>query len=146
MTDPAACLPPALVRNAADRLRDLAGRDEPVPYHELYSHMRELFKLMVKNQQEAVIAADTRRNKQAMEDLARAQQRAEQAQQQVEEAEERQRESEQRLKALKVQNEEAKEQNARMLETLVKVFRVNGMSESDARTAALEAVARTSLQ
>lgn len=145
-TDPAACLPPALVRDAADRLRNLAGRDEPVTFPELYSHMRELFRLMVKHQQEAVIAADTRRNKQAMEELARAQQRAANAQRQAEEAEERQRQSEQRLKALKVQNEEANEQNARILETLVEVFRVNGMSESDARTAALEAVARTSPQ
>ena len=108
--------------------------------------MRELFRLMVKHQQEAVIAADTRRNKQAMEELARAQQQAANAQRQAEAAEERQRQSEQRLKALKVQNEEANEQNARILETLVEVFRVNGMSESDARTAALEAVARTSPQ
>lgn len=139
MSDPAACLPSALVRNAANRLRTLARRDEPVPYHELYSHMRELFEIMVKHQQEAVIAADTRRNKQAMEELA-------EAQRQAEEAEERQRQSEQRLQALEVRAKEIKEQNERMLEILVEVFRSNGMSESDARTAALEAVARTSQQ
>lgn len=101
--------------------------------------MRELFEIMVKHQQEAVIAADTRRNKQAREELA-------EAQRQAEEAEERQRQSEQRLQALEVRAKEIKEQNERMLETLVEVFRSNGMSEPDARKAALEAIARTSQQ